>query len=221
MLEIVGGGFPCPSPTNSPTLTGTPSNTKTVSPSVTPSVSPSITPTASPSPSSTASPSKTPTVSPSPTLTNTPTFTDTATPTASPSNTPLASPTPSVTPSFTYTPVMALTKTANVSMATIGQTITYTLAYSNGSGVTVTENLWDTISTYLTYVGSSPVGTVAGGVISWSISVTPTASGQVYFWGTVNGYPLLPELLQPTVAMARREDLDLLFGLLPQDCGNL
>lgn len=50
----------------------------------------------------------------------------------------VGSPTPTPMPSATATPVMALTKTSNVSMASIGNTVTYCSAYQNGSTGTAT-----------------------------------------------------------------------------------
>ena len=178
LLEIEGA--PCSSPT--PTVTPTWSPTLSATPT------PSASPTSSPSPSRSATPSLTPTD----TQTDTPTASPTASPSATHSPQPTATPTisPSPLPSATPTPLMAIVKSANLSQATIGSTITYTLAYSNDSSAAVTMNLWDTISSFLTYKGSSPAGTVAGGVISWSIAGVPSnGNGSVTFWAVVSGYP--------------------------------
>ncbi len=46
------------------------------------------------------------------------------------------------------------------------------------------------------------------------ITLPANTGNSVCFWGTVNGYPYMPELLQPQVAMLRQEDLEFLFGSL-------
>jgi uncharacterized repeat protein (TIGR01451 family) len=125
-----------------------------------------------------------------------------------------ATPSPTPMPSATATPVMALTKTSNVSVASIGNTVTYCIAYQNGSTGTVTMNLWDTISAYLTYVGSSPAGTVSGSLIKWSVAgVTAGGSGSVCFWATVNGFPFAPGWMTSGVKLAGWNATDFLYGL--------
>lgn len=172
---------------------------------------PTYTPTATAT--RTATPTQTITPSASPTSTATSTITPTASPTATATPTRTASPSPSPSP----TPKMQLTKTSNLSTATVGDTITFCLFYSNDSSAVATINVWDTVSTFLTYVGCNSGCTPPGGpggVVSWSITGVPalTGSGSVCFWGTVNGYPFMPELLETPTKLARREDLELLFS---------
>ncbi len=177
---------------------GTPTDTPSDTPSDTPTVTPTDTTTDTPTDSPTLSPSDTPTDSPTASPTGTPTATFTASPTASPvfsataspTPTPSASPTATPGPTLTPTPLMSLTKSCNLTTATLGSTLTYTLTYKNDSNASVTVQLWDTVSSFLTYQGSSPAGTLSGGVISWSIPSVPAGTqGTVSFWGTVNGYP--------------------------------
>jgi len=132
----------------------------------------------------------------SPTATVTPTYT--------------ASPTPSITPSvtitltpqatFTVTPLMQLTKTSNVAVATIGDTVTYCLNWKNDATAAEVMLIWDTVPAYLTYLGCNSGCSVAGTLVSWNLgSQASGASGQVCFWGTVNSYPYLPRWDQDVV----------------------
>jgi uncharacterized repeat protein (TIGR01451 family) len=144
------------------------------------------------------------------TLTPTPTFTVT------PSRTRTITPTP--TPTFTPTPTprFQLTKTSNVITATIGDTVTFCLYWQNDSSSTVTMRLWDTISTFLTYGGCSNACSQSGSLVSWSFSANANTSGNVCFWGTVNGYPWWPDALDSMVAVRRPEPReDLFFALRP------
>lgn len=133
-------------------------------------------------PSVTPSPTPTPSVSPSPT------GTASASPTATPGLTQTATAAPSATTS--PTPGMALIKTSNVSVATIGDTLTFCIAYKNDSSGTVTMSVWDTISADLTYAGCNGGCVRSAGLVQWSIpGVTSGATGAVCFWGVVSGYP--------------------------------
>lgn len=149
------------------------------------------------------------------TATNTPSVTPSATRTATPTATRTV--TPSATPTFSAspTPSMPLVKTSNLSNATIGDTITFCIAYTNDSGATQTIKVWDTISSFLTYIACNNSCAKSGSVVSWSVaSVAAGGSGSVCFWGTVNGYPFMPELMQVQTAALRQEDLDQLFAPL-------
>jgi len=168
MIEVMASGG---SPTDTPTLTDTPTPSPTFSASPTFSSSPtnSASPTASPSRTVTSTSSRTPTI--------TPTFTATGTCTASP----------------TSTPLMGLVKSANVSTAVFGSTITFALAYSNDSAAMVNITITDSVPATLTFVGADNGGTYSTGVVTWTISnVASYGSGTVHMWGTVSGYPLLP-----------------------------
>jgi uncharacterized repeat protein (TIGR01451 family) len=112
----------------------------------------------------------------------TPTFT--ATPTASPTRT--RTPTPSITP----TPRMALTKTVDRSTATIGDTLTYCLYWSNDSGTPQHMVLYDQLVPILSFVGGTPAPSQAGQLLTWDLGMVPAgSSGQVCFGARVDGYP--------------------------------
>ncbi len=92
------------------------------------------------------------------TSTITPTFTVTVTPTYT--NTPVPTPTPK----------MALTKTSSVGTATIGDTITFCFNWSNDSSGTVTMDIWDTVSSFLTYQSCNTGCTHARSLVHWTFS---------------------------------------------------
>jgi uncharacterized repeat protein (TIGR01451 family) len=98
-------------------------------------------------------------------------------------------PTPSPSPTQTATPGMAILKTASVSTATIGDTVTFCMQWTNDSAASQTIILWDSVPSMLTYLGSAPSGTVNAGVVSWSISAGSGSTGSDCFWGIVSGYP--------------------------------
>ena len=88
---------------------------------------------------------------------------------------------------------MELTKSASVYSVTIGDTITYSINWTNDSNATVTINIWDTISSAITYQGCDNACSVAGSVVSWSLAGKTAGSwGIVKFWGVVSAYPWLP-----------------------------
>lgn len=168
MVEVLG---PAGSPTDTPTITVSPTQTSTFS--ISPTFSISSTFSASPTPS----PTRTSTGTPSSTRTITPTFTVTGT----------------FTPSSTCTPLMSLVKSANVSTAIFGSTITFTLAYSNDSAGAVNITITDSVPATLTFVGADNGGTYSAGVVTWTISNVPSyGTGTVNMWGRVSGYPMLP-----------------------------
>ena len=122
------------------------------------------------------SPTITPTYtwSETPTLSSTPSFTFTATPTLTP--------TPSATMTSTpVIPIFSLTKSANPTQATIGETITYTIHYRNtglpsSSGIVI----WDTLPLTHDYVnstgGDSSSYDPGTRLVTWLIA-GPVASG--------------------------------------------
>ncbi len=107
-----------------------------------------------------------------------------------PTPTPTATPSPTLTPSPTPTPRMALTKTVNRSQATIGDTITYCLNWSNDSSAAQPMVIWDTLHPVLSYLGGSPAPAVSGSYLRWDLgSVAAGSSGQICFWARIDGYP--------------------------------
>lgn len=203
----------CLSPTPTPTTNGTNTYSPTITPSRTPSpaFTPTLTPT--PTPSRTNTPALTPTLTP--TRTASYSATRTATQSATLTSSPTRSVTPSVTPSvtvtrtptisptftltYTYTmgptptPAFPLVKSADLSSATIGSTITYTIHWTNDSGGSTTIHIWDTVDASLTYVGCDNSCSYASSLVSWSLAGQAAgSSGDVKFWAVVSAYPYLP-----------------------------
>jgi len=88
---------------------------------------------------------------------------------------------------------MALSKSANVSTAVFGSTITFTLAYTNDSAAMVNITITDSVPATLTFMGADKGGSYSAGVVTWTISNVPSyGTGTVNMWGTVSGYPMLP-----------------------------
>jgi hypothetical protein len=122
-LKDTSGGNPSPTPSPSPTGTSspepTPSATPSAEPTSSPSPSPSVEPTSSPSPSPSVeptsspspSPSVEPTSSPSPSPTSSPSSTPTTEPTGTPSSTPTTEPTSTPSPTPTTEPTSSPTPT--------------------------------------------------------------------------------------------------------------
>jgi hypothetical protein len=130
------------------------------------------------------------------TPTPTATMTSTATPTATPS----------------ITPAMPLLKTVNVSAAILGDTVTFCINWTNDSTSVRTFNVWDSISTYISYLGCISGCAKTGQVVSWTVtSANPGDTGTFCFWGTLNGFPWLPGGEAPGAAPKRRETLLALY----------
>lgn len=143
----------------------------------------------SPTPSPSPSPSRTPSASPGPS--GTPTRTRTATPVQSPTATPTFTASPAVyqSPTSTPTPQMKLVKSVNTGVAVIGDTLTFYLDWSNDASAGVTYQLWDSVSPFISYMGCNGGCSYAGSVVRWSFAASAGSSGQVAFWGTINGAP--------------------------------
>jgi len=77
----------------------------------------------------------------------------------------------------------ALTFTKSAPATTSGSTITFTLAYSNaGPGVADSVVITDTVPTGTTFVSATAGGTLAAGVVTWTIgNLKAGASGSVSF----------------------------------------
>lgn len=101
----------------------------------------------------------------------------------------------------TPTPGMQLTKTADKSTASIGDTITYSIAWVNNANSNQAMVIWDTVPANVTYLGCDNGCSLSGGVLTWSLgSKAPGASGVVKFWAVVNSYPMLPGAPSQSVA---------------------
>lgn len=176
-----------------------PQPTKTPTPTNTPYQSPTITPTRTRTPSNTPfySPTftRTYTLTYTRTLTPTPTRSFTASPIVSATNTPIASATTTLTPQ-----AVPMTKSINVGSASIGDTITYCISWTNQSGGSTAISVWDTVPIVMAYLSCwAQSGALTGcsynpRVVLFNIgaSVANGASGTVCFNAVITGYPWLP-----------------------------
>lgn len=94
------------------------------------------------------------------------------------------------TVTVTTPPVITLTKSADVTTAKPGDTVTFTIAYQNSpASAAGSVVITDVIPTGTTLVAGSITGggTASGGTITWNLgTVAGGASGQVSFKVTVN-----------------------------------
>ena len=100
----------------------------------------------------------------------------------------MATPTPTVT--VTVTPSMALTKTVDKPIATIGETLTFCFFWINDSAESKNMVIIDRLSDGLIYINSTPTASVNGQMIMWDLgSVTPYSNGFICFEAKVGEYP--------------------------------
>ena len=97
-----------------------------------------------------------------------------------------------ITPSPTPTPVVNLNKSANVASAYVGDTITFTITYTNNTGAAISGfYLWDSVPAVVTqtWLGG---GTLSGGVISWGPYTVNNGSTVTVQWAArVTSYPYM------------------------------
>ena len=100
-------------------------------------------------------------------------------------------PSPTVTPTSTIspTPVLPLVKSSNVSVAAVGDTITFCIAWTNDSNQFLTRTFYDDLVTELTYVGGDAGCSVSGQLVTCSFPAAAGASGSQCFWAVVNSAP--------------------------------
>ncbi len=95
------------------------------------------------------------------------------------------------------TPVITLSKTANVISANVGDVVTFDLIACNSAAGPPTANpfdIWDSIPTYITWGGFvAPAGTKTGALLVWTQGIlAPGACTIHHIWyGTINGVPMI------------------------------
>jgi uncharacterized repeat protein (TIGR01451 family) len=88
---------------------------------------------------------------------------------------------------------LTLSKQVNKTTAAPGETLTYTISYTNTSGQTFTQlQLGDTLPAWTAFVDADNGGQLVGGAVRWQLpSVPPGGSGMVSFRVGVN--PVAPQ----------------------------
>ncbi len=159
-------------------MVGTPTNTMTSTRTATLTNTP------------TATPSATPSATPTDTCTDTETATPTVTPTATPTDTLTA--TSTATSTFTPTPVPTLSveKSADRDQALVGDTITYTIVYCNDGSDPVDVDVWDTVPSDTSYLGSDTAPSSGPPILVWDVGVVNSGvCGTIKFWVQVDSIP--------------------------------
>jgi uncharacterized repeat protein (TIGR01451 family) len=88
---------------------------------------------------------------------------------------------------------VSLVKSINKNIFTLGETVTYCIAWSNTGTAAVNISIWDTLDPVLTYVGSDNAGFATGQVVRWNLgSQAANSSGSVCVWAFINAYPAMP-----------------------------
>ena len=88
---------------------------------------------------------------------------------------------------------VSLVKSINKTVFTLGETVTYCIAWSNTGTAAVNISIWDTLNPVLTYVGSDNGGFATGNIIRWNLGVqAANTGGNVCVWAFINAYPALP-----------------------------
>jgi uncharacterized repeat protein (TIGR01451 family) len=92
---------------------------------------------------------------------------------------------------------ISLLKSVSKTAYSVGETVTYCIAWSSTGSSPANVQIWDTLSPVLSYIGSSNAGSlqVVGGtnIVVWNLgSQAPGASGTVCVWATLAAYPLNP-----------------------------
>ena len=92
---------------------------------------------------------------------------------------------------------------------TIGDTITYCIAYANNQNCDVSNfQVWDTLSASLQFLAADNGGVLVGNTVVWTLPFVPAnATGTLCFWAVVKGYSQAPASDAATL-LAWMPDLD-------------
>jgi uncharacterized repeat protein (TIGR01451 family) len=119
-------------------------------------------------------------------------------------------------PQVILPPKFSLVKSADSAACySLGDTVTYCVAYSNLGCDSSNFQIWDTVPSALLYQGATAPGFVSGGIVQWTIPFVPAGgSGSVCFWGVLQSYSALPEFNGYLRDLALRpEDMPMLARL--------
>lgn len=94
-------------------------------------------------------------------------------------------PTPTVTP----TPFYTLVKSANVTTANVGDTITFCIDWDNPANNSITRTFYDMLEPEYTYIGSDSGCSASGQLVTCSFAAPAVSSGTKCIWVEVNSVP--------------------------------
>ena len=84
---------------------------------------------------------------------------------------------------------IVLVKSADQTILSLGDTVTFCLAIANYSGSSQTFNVWDTVPDVLTYVDCDNSCSTSGDVVYWSVTLANGASVDRCFWAYASSLP--------------------------------
>lgn len=99
--------------------------------------------------------------------------------------------TPTPSPTVTRTPVINMTKSSSTATAYVGDTITFSISYTN-VGPMAANNffVWDSVPAVVSVISVLDGGTNSGGIVSWNLGNVPAGSSGVVRWvARVASYP--------------------------------
>ena len=104
---------------------------------------------------------------------------------------------------------ISLTKTVDKASAKPGDTLTYTLSYSNsGTGSATNVFLSDIVPTRTTFVSATGGGTLSGAVVTWNIgTIAAGASGSRQFTVTINAGTAAGTVISNSGTISFQDDL--------------
>ena len=107
---------------------------------------------------------------------------------------------------YEFTPGLSLSKSANVTFAYLGDTVTYCLTYTNTSSSDKDTDIWDTVPANTLYLGCSGGCDLVGGtIVHWFLTIGSGYSGTLCFWVKVTGYPYFPTGKEYLACLRQRE----------------
>jgi uncharacterized repeat protein (TIGR01451 family) len=80
-------------------------------------------------------------------------------------------------------------KSASVSQASVGDTITFCVAWTNDSSAAMTRTFYDLLVPELTWLGGQSGCTASGQLVTCSFPAAAGAGGSKCFWAQVNSAP--------------------------------
>src|SRR5439155_20588670 len=104
---------------------------------------------------------------------------------------------------------ISLTKSRDKATAKPGETITYTLAYSNtGTGAATNVSITDVVPSQTTFVSATGGGVLTGVVVTWNLGgIAAGGSGSVQFTVTVNSGTAAGVIISNNASISFQDDL--------------
>jgi len=88
-------------------------------------------------------------------------------------------------------PAVSAVKSASVSAAYLGDTVTFCITVTNSKSEDISTYLWDTVPANTAYIDCDNGCDFSGGMVSWLIELGPGYWTTRCFWVRITGYPFL------------------------------